>query len=825
MSDINPTTYIDLSFGQDKSYDKNLTKLNTEILFTHVGLAEGPVYRINPNGPQDIRVENKFIDDLINEFDQPDPYVFQFVSSTGSVEQPVLQPFGSEITNTVRFSSPIVLKAGQSAGIETGVPQANLQFFPTSNQLEDTFIDTLVVKLSVEELYRTGTDNNNAQDYQEQRLDLRILVHPIQETSDLDNYIAALQKSFSAIITFATTLDIPITIPKANLSKNGYRLSVLKASDDSSESGISSEVSLLGFDEIAHDSFSYPRTATIGYALKATNFRNQIPDFTSMVKGSIVKVPSNLDQPILDNGEVDWRELEVSNPEITGYKLQSDPDTIIYETNPTIFKGIWDGKFKLDWTQDAVWQIYDLLTDKLGIDESEIDKFNFYSVSQITHGIDPNSGKFFGVPAYADGTFRHKPRGQFSSILENQLGQSSSTLINERRFISDIYISNQIDVFELISKLASSIRCVLSLSGNKIQLIADAPGSIPEQLFNDADTTNISFSGLRREEKITAVEVVFNNAAKNFNRDVIRIEDPDAINVQEKVLTLELLNCSRRSQATRFAQYILASNRYIKRKVNFSTSTGCEHLYPGAIISLSTQVATNILGYNGIVQEDSNNSNTRIKLQHIAFPRLSNNVFNANTAPLVLRHFSNDSSKSELYLLSNTSYELSSTGNTYSALNNFDYVEVQPIAKWNYNIKEFENFSVFDDLSIPKAKDLWALGEINPSNYYSSDAGKLYRVDTLNLKEDSTTEISASEYVDSVYIDSETLINYDPLPIRVISNPFATPAPPLVGISTQFVVTPGGNVIPNLYINITGSTGLYLTQVAFIPLTSFVAIL
>jgi hypothetical protein len=34
MSDINPTTYIDLSFGQDKSYDKNLTKLNTEILFT-----------------------------------------------------------------------------------------------------------------------------------------------------------------------------------------------------------------------------------------------------------------------------------------------------------------------------------------------------------------------------------------------------------------------------------------------------------------------------------------------------------------------------------------------------------------------------------------------------------------------------------------------------------------------------------------------------------------------------------------------------------------------------------------------------------------------
>ena len=825
MTDINPATYIDLSFGQDKSYSKNLTKLNTEVLFTHVGLAEGPVYRINPNGPQDIRVENKFIDDLINEFDEPDPYVFQYISSTGSIEQPVLQPFGSEVTNSVRFSSPTVLKSGQTGGIATGVPQANLQFFPTSAQLNDTFIDTIIVKFSIDELYREVTDNSNSQDYQEQRLDLRILVHPFSETSNIDNYIAAVQKSFSAVITFPTILDIPITIPKTNLSTNGYRLSVLKASDDSSDSSISSEVSLLGFDEVAHDSFSYPRTASIGYALKATNFRNQIPDFTSMVKGSIVKVPSNLDQPILDNGEVDWRELEVSSPSTTGYKLQSDPDTILYEDNPIIFKGIWDGTFKLDWTQDAVWQIYDLLTDKLGISESEIDKFNFYSVSQLTHGVDPNTGRFFGVPAYADGTFRHKPRGQFTSILENQIGESSNTQINERRFISDIYISNQIDVFELISKLASSIRCVLSISGNKIQLIADAPGSIPEQMFNDADTTDISFSGVRRDERVTAVEVVFTNGAKNFSRDVVRVENPDAVNVQDRVITIELLNCSRRSQAARFAQYILASNRYIRRKVSFSTPTGCEHLYPGSIISLATQTATNILGYNGIIQEDSNNSNTRIKLQHIAFPRLSNNVFNANSAPLVLRHFSNRSSKSEVYLLSNTSYTLATTGNTYNSIDNFDYVEVQPIAKWNYDIKEFETFSTFDTLSMPKAKDLWALGEITPSDYYSSDAGKLYRIDSINLREEGTAEVTASEYVSNVYIDSETLINYDPLPIRTISNPFATPPPPLVGLSTQFVTTSGGNVIPNLYLNITGSTGLYSTQVAFVPLTSFVPLL
>ena len=39
---------------------------STDILFAVVGLGEGPVYRINPNGPQDIELGDNTIDDLIN---------------------------------------------------------------------------------------------------------------------------------------------------------------------------------------------------------------------------------------------------------------------------------------------------------------------------------------------------------------------------------------------------------------------------------------------------------------------------------------------------------------------------------------------------------------------------------------------------------------------------------------------------------------------------------------------------------------------------------------------------------------------------------------
>ena len=47
--------------------------------------------------------------------------------------------------------------------------------------------------------------------------------------------------------------------------------------------------------------------------LKAVDeHQNGVPNFTSLVKGLIVKVPSNYNQPILENGEIDWRQVEIT---------------------------------------------------------------------------------------------------------------------------------------------------------------------------------------------------------------------------------------------------------------------------------------------------------------------------------------------------------------------------------------------------------------------------------------------------------------------------------------------------------------------------------
>ena len=54
--------------------------------------------------------------------------------------------------------------------------------------------------------------------------------------------------------------------------------------------------------------------------LKAFNeHQGGVPNFTSLVKGLLVKVPSNYNQPILQNGQIDWRELELPKTGSFGY--------------------------------------------------------------------------------------------------------------------------------------------------------------------------------------------------------------------------------------------------------------------------------------------------------------------------------------------------------------------------------------------------------------------------------------------------------------------------------------------------------------------------
>jgi Putative phage tail protein len=754
---------------------------STDILYVTTAIGEGPIYRINPNGPQDIQIQDGAIDDLINldsnGLENTDKFLT--VSTTGTVTQDPLPKFGDEIVSPQIFASQVSLKKGNLQG----VPSSSITLQQTSASDWDAIRFTFVI----EELYSADTKGNVSPN----SVTYRIRIYDSIGTTLLVTSEKTVSEKTDTPYKFSET----VRIPPASRSANGYRFSIDKTSDDSDNPRLKDTIKVLSWDELKYTPQAYPRTALIGYALKAMNeYTGGVPNFTSVIKGLLVKVPSNYNQPILSNGDIDWREIEVGQTLYTtyGYRLQRPgTGTVLYDQNPEIYTGTWDGTFIYSWTQNPVWIVYDILTNKsygLGIPEENIDKYKFYQVAQYCDACDFNSGRFIGVSAVADGSFRYKPRTLFSSVRENQLGLAKGTKVSERRFITDVTISDQEKAMDVLNKITATFRSMLVYSGGKISLAVDMPDEYPVMLFNETNIKQGTFqiAGVKESEVYTGVDITYVEPTNHFKREVVRLdlaEANDGRDVQtiENIASLDLTGVTRRSQAIRLGQYQLAAARYLRRNITFTTSTEALSLSPGDVISVAMNGTGIAYGYGGRVKANSlvGSSNTNVTLEHYTVPSLSNSVFTANTYPLALRIIRNDSDKMDLYIVSNTIFSVTNTGETSTGA---DQAVVRVTHRFDPLTRQLTTMpSGFSVNIAPRVNDLWTLGEFeNPGNYYTNKSGKLFKV--TGVKRDgneSEVIVSGIEYISNVYTDSDTFINYEPTAYTDITSPFATPPAPV----------------------------------------------
>ena len=764
---------------------------STDFLFLTTAIGEGPVYRINPNGPQDIQIQDGNIDDLINmdSDGKEDNSSFYTGIAYGTTTQAAIPNFGDSIVSPQSFASPVILRKGNAENIPKN--------FVDSQDTSKAAWDRLTFLLSVGPLSYADSKGNTSG---------RKLIVTITISSADPNDTTNKKYTFSRTIEGKTDKpiknDITIVIPDDIKSEFGYTFTIEKTSDDSALSRIQDYVAVLGWNEIEDTKQAYPRTALIGYALKATNeHTGGIPTFTSMVKGLLVKVPTNYNQPVLSGddylgrgGEIDWRQLELPESGVNsyvenGYYLQNPgPGTQLTGANPKIYVGTWDGSFTYSWTQNPVWIIYDILTNKtygLGIPERNIDKFRFYQVAQYCDACDPITGNFIGVDGLADGSYRYKPSGKYTSIRQNQLGLPNGTAIKERRFISDISITEQERGMDLLNKISATFRGMLVYANGKITLAVDMPNEYPAMIFNEATIKSGSFSisGTKESDIYTGVDVSYIDPTNHFKRETVRIDNADSndgteVSDIENIASIDLFGVTRRSQAVRMGQYHLAASKFQRRNVSFTTNIDAINLAPGDVIAISSQGTGIAYGYGGKISYDSavaTASNTSIYLENYTDPGITSSLFTASTKPITLRVINQASDRLELYTISNTAYSISnSSGITNSA------ITVNAISKFDKNTQTFVAISAFPANSVPKAGDLWSIGTIDSiSNYYSSKAGKLFKV-TGTKREGGSEEISVSgvEYISNVYVDSDTFINYQPTAYTDILSPFSTPPTP-----------------------------------------------
>jgi hypothetical protein len=149
---------LTISFDGSSAINPNTSK-SSDILFTQLAIGEGPIYRINPNGPQDIEIDDRYIDDLINfTTNNTKSEIFSTSYNTGTLTQRTMPAFGRELVNNVRFNSPIILKSGLSSNPDVVAPAVtSLLFYPTSPTDGLTPIDSIKVKFNVTDLKTTGT--------------------------------------------------------------------------------------------------------------------------------------------------------------------------------------------------------------------------------------------------------------------------------------------------------------------------------------------------------------------------------------------------------------------------------------------------------------------------------------------------------------------------------------------------------------------------------------------------------------------------------------------------------------------------------------------
>lgn len=525
--------------------------------------------------------------------------------------------------------------------------------------------------------------------------------------------------------------------------------------------------------------------------------------------------------------EIDWRHVEgpitgAYSIAERGYYLQKTGSTVQHDPNPQIYVGTWDGTFVNGWTQNPVWIIYDLLTNTrygLNIPEEYVDKFKFYKVAQYCDAVNPKTGKFEGVSGFADGTFRYKPKDFSASVTsdmtpeakintvnrETQIGLTQGTVVKERRFVCNISINAQKQVIDIINQITSLFRGILIYTGGKISLNVDLPDELPVAVFNETNILKESFqiSGVKESDLISGVEVAFMDPTNHYKKELIKIDDPDVLKELgfiENVKQVDLIGCDRRSQAYRFGQYLLASNKYIRRKVTFKTGIEAISLSVGDVISVSQRIGGVKWGYGGRVVSNSSVSASNIVLEHFTAPAITSSVFTSNSYPIALRVINRDSEKTNIFLINESNLKV--TGNTGASV---DMLELKAYQILDPDTKVFKTFNSFNTSNcIPVKNDIWTLGEVNPTSYATSTSDKLFKIAQIERDPDEIITINAFEYISNVYTDSDSLINYSPpriVPRLQAPSPVTEIPPVSISVTYDVVQQPDGSIAYDIIIN------------------------
>ncbi|MPX77030.1 TipJ family phage tail tip protein [Moraxella catarrhalis] len=346
--------------------------------------------------------------------------------------------------------------------------------------------------------------------------------YAIDVKTDNGGWVEALNTSINAKTSNAYERSHRIDLPKA---QTGWAVRVRRITPNSTSELVSDTMYISAITEVIDLKLRYPNTALLGLRYDAEQFSN-VAKMAARCRGLIIKVPTNY-----------------------------NPITRTYD-------GLWDGEFKMAYTNNPAWVYYDLCTaERYGLGgrltEYMIDKWSLYRLAQYCdHMVDDGMG-----------------------------GQ-------EPRFTVNVYIQSAEGAFELLSKLAGVFRAISYWDGTSIVLDAD----IPQDSIYSFSRANVidgifEYTGTRARDRHTVAKVAWDNPANHFKTEYEYVRDEKAIaKFGVRVADIQAWGCTSKGQAQRAGLWALKSEQLETRMVTFKVGLDGYIPAPAKVIEISDEL-------------------------------------------------------------------------------------------------------------------------------------------------------------------------------------------------------------------------------------------
>jgi predicted phage tail protein len=391
-----------------------------------------------------------------------------------------------------------------AAQTETAVSLQIKKDTPITRTITDSDVDRCRVTVSVPSLQVQNTSTGN--------ISGTSLVWRIYLQSNGGGYALVTENTISGKTN--TTFQRSLTF--SLVGDPPWDIRVERVTADSTKNTLQNDLYWDSFTAIIDDRVNYTLSSVIGVSINAEQF-DRIPTRTYDIKGLIIQVPSNY-----------------------------DPETRTYT-------GVWDGTFKLAWTNNPAWVFYDLVVnDRYGLGQfvsaADVDKWTLYRIAQWCDQLVPNG----------------------------QGGQ-------EPRFVCNAVISVQQEAYDLLASIASVFRGWAIWAGGQMVAVADMPAD-PVFDYTNANVIDGTFNyhGTDIRARHNMVAVRWNDPDNLGEPRITMVEDVQAIS-QFGIQRTELIaiGCTSEGQAVRSGRWLIYSDTYEGETVEFTAALDAAWARPG----------------------------------------------------------------------------------------------------------------------------------------------------------------------------------------------------------------------------------------------------